>query len=198
MEDTELNGHVSNQLRQLESMGPRLRQRRHEQGLTLQQVADMTGLTRAFLSRVERKGSSVSLDSLVRICAALGMTVASLFEQPTVIEPLRLTERKPSYFGGEGVVDYLLTGAEERRCQVLETEVEPLGSPGREFYTIDAEVLLLLVLSGTVIVELEGINAFRLSAGDSFYWTPRQPYRWSNPSSRDPASVLWVVVPAVF
>jgi len=198
MEETELSGHVTNQLRQLEHIGPRIRQRRREQGSTLQQVADATGLTRAFLSRVERNGSSVSLDSLVRICAALDMNVAALFEQPTVVEPLRLAERKPSYFGGEGVADYLLTGAEERRFQVLETEVEPLGSPGHEFYTIDGDVLFLLVLDGSVIVELEGIGAFRLAGGDSFYWSPRQPYRWSNPSAVDTASVLWMLLPAVF
>jgi hypothetical protein len=38
-------------------------------------------------------------------------------------------------------------------------------------------MLLLLVPSGSVIGELEGISAFRVAVGGSPQWSPRQSYR---------------------
>ena len=54
-------------------MGQRIRELRTEQGLTLQQLADYAGVTRANLSNIEGGRYSVGLDVLNRIAIALGV-----------------------------------------------------------------------------------------------------------------------------
>lgn len=60
------------------SVGRRLRSHRHEQGLTLEQLSDRSGLSTGFLSQVERGKSSLSLISLQHICGALGLSARDL------------------------------------------------------------------------------------------------------------------------
>ncbi len=54
-------------------LGERLRALRQERGLSIAQVAQSTGLTKGFLSQLERNLTSVSLAALARICSALGV-----------------------------------------------------------------------------------------------------------------------------
>ena len=53
------------------AIGSRIRAARHAQRLTIDQVADSTGLTKGFLSRVERDLTSPSVASLVTLCQVL-------------------------------------------------------------------------------------------------------------------------------
>ena len=50
----------------------RVRSLRRERGLTIEQVAAATGLTKGFISQLERDRTSPSLSSIARICDALG------------------------------------------------------------------------------------------------------------------------------
>ncbi len=179
-------------------VGQRLRRSRLERNKTLEQVATAAGITRAFLSQVERGESSVSLASLLRICNALSITVGSLFERPKAVEPLRLNDRVPTYLGGHGVVDYILTSDSETRVQVLEAHVSPKGASGEDYYTVDADLQFMLVTRGSIEVDVQGRGATVLEQGDATCWSPRHPYRWRNPSSRGSAVVIFVVVPAVY
>jgi len=56
----------------------RIRALRHEQHLTLETLAERSGLRAETLSRVEMKRMEPSLRSLSRIAAALGVPIASL------------------------------------------------------------------------------------------------------------------------
>ena len=61
-------------------IGPRLRARRLERGLTISEVAGEAGLTAGFISQLERDLTSASLSSLYRICAVLGIRVGNLID----------------------------------------------------------------------------------------------------------------------
>jgi len=64
-------------------LGEAIRSRRLDRGLTLVQVAELTGLTHGFLSQVERGLSSSSLRSLFLIAEALGTTQQTLLAAAT-------------------------------------------------------------------------------------------------------------------
>jgi transcriptional regulator with XRE-family HTH domain len=57
-------------------IGARLRDARQRQGLTIDQVAQSTGLTKGFISRIERDMTSPSVSTLVTVCAALSLPVS--------------------------------------------------------------------------------------------------------------------------
>jgi transcriptional regulator with XRE-family HTH domain len=180
----------------LKLIGQRLRAVRQERGLSLAQVAGAAGLTRGFLSQVELGDASASVSSLVKLASALGIEVTSLFEKPP--SPLvRRSELVANHLGGEGVFDYVLTPASERRAQLVETHLEPGGFADTELWTREGELVICHVQSGTLELRLED-ELLVLGGGDTFTFDPRRPHTWRNPSRRYKATVLWVEVPAAY
>jgi transcriptional regulator with XRE-family HTH domain len=57
-----------------------LRELRHRSGLTLEQVAERTGISFATLSRVESNRNDPSLDTLIRLAACFGLSAANLLD----------------------------------------------------------------------------------------------------------------------
>ena len=61
-------------------LGPSIRRRRLDAGLTLVALADRSGLSQPFLSQVETGKATPSIDSLQRIAQALGTTPQGLLQ----------------------------------------------------------------------------------------------------------------------
>jgi transcriptional regulator with XRE-family HTH domain len=61
-------------------IGQVLREKRQAQSLTIADVASLAGVSRGMLSKIENGQVSTSLETLHRIAAALGMTLAQLFK----------------------------------------------------------------------------------------------------------------------
>src|SRR6266700_3497386 len=66
---------------------------------SMAEVASEAGLTKGFLSKLERDLANVSVASLMRLCDALGISVGTLFE-PSKGEVVRAADRPPINFGG--------------------------------------------------------------------------------------------------
>ena len=60
-------------------LGLRLRKQRISQGLKITDVAGMAGISQGMLSRIENDQVSTSLDTLQRVCNALGLHLSQLF-----------------------------------------------------------------------------------------------------------------------
>lgn len=58
------------------AVGGTLRSRRRQLDLTQQDVADLTGLARYTISRVEAGDAGVQLDTLTRFAEAVGLTIS--------------------------------------------------------------------------------------------------------------------------
>ncbi len=63
-----------------ESLGAAIRERRKGLRLTLAQMADRTGISLGYLSQIELGKNSASIETLYRICLALGIKMAELFQ----------------------------------------------------------------------------------------------------------------------
>lgn len=172
-------------------IGAHIRSARKAKHLTLEQVASASDLTKGFLSVLERGDSSVSLASLVRICAVLDIDLASLFESSaTTADPLvRRADREANYLGGEGVLDYLLTRPSEHRIEVFETHLEPGGTPSEELFSLDSELAFALVLRGVVEMRFED-RTLTMRSGDALTFSPREPHTFRNPSPTRDAVLL--------
>lgn len=175
-------------------IGRRLRKARIERGLTLEKVANEAGLTKSFISQVEKEQTSASVASLHRICTVLGIRIASLLEAPGS-SVLRRSDRTPMSFGGAGVVDYVLTPSRERALQVFETHIEPGGSAGDELFTADVDVDLAYVLRGRLEMRFAD-RTIVLGPGDALTFSPREPHTWRNPSTKRSAVVILAMTPA--
>ncbi len=60
-------------------LGTTIRNLRQKHGLTLAEVAEQAGISRGMLSKIENAQTATSLDTLVKIANALGVSMATLF-----------------------------------------------------------------------------------------------------------------------
>jgi transcriptional regulator with XRE-family HTH domain len=176
-------------------IGPRLRRARRRIGMSIGQLAEATGLTKGFISQLERDLTTASVASLVSICNALQIGVGSLFE-PSRTDLVRRGDRPRINFGGEDVTEWLLTPNGQDRLQVIQGEIAPRGGGGKELYSLPADTEFVHVVSGRLDVVIED-DTYRLADGDSLTFSGRDPHTWSNPSHDEPAVVLWVLTPGV-
>lgn len=169
-------------------IGARLRAVRKERKLTIHKLAEITGLSKGFLSRVERDLTSPSVASLVTICEALSLTVGELFISPKT-ELVELSSAPSISFGGQGIKEWLVTPRSERRFQVLRAEIEPHAESDEGLYTLDCEAEVVHVIEGRFVISFPG-KEFDMLAGDTMTFPGREPHSWSNPQDK-PAVVLF-------
>lgn len=175
-------------------IGGRLRAARAARGLTLDDVAGAAGLTKGFISRLERDEVSPSVASLVAVCEVLGIRVGELFESPAT-SVVRAAEGRRINFGGREVEEFLLTPSIQGDVQVIRSVMEPGGTGGDELYSLDCNTEFVYVVRGTLVVTLATGNV-QLSTGDAFTFPGREPHTWQNASDTEPCEVLWVLAPA--
>ncbi len=176
-------------------VGARLRASRQAQGLTIEQVATATRLTRGFVSRVERDETSPSVATLVTLCQVLSLPVGSLFEDAAT-EVIPLDDAPRINLGGHGVVERMLTPRSQSRVQVLRSHLEPGADGGNELYTINCDVEVLHVITGELAVMFTG-RTETLTAGDTLTFSGREPHNWRNLGA-EAAEVIWTIVPAAW
>lgn len=175
------------------AIGAHLRNARTAQGLTLAQVAEASGLTKGFLSRLERDETSPSVATLLQLCQVLSLPIGSLFAEPE-IQIVGYDDAPRVNFGGTQVTERLMSPRSESRVQLVRSTMAPGASGGEELYTISSDVEVLHVLSGALTARFVD-RTVALVAGDALTFPGREPHSWT----ADPdlgAEVMWVIVPA--
>jgi transcriptional regulator with XRE-family HTH domain len=169
--------------------GSRLRGIRQAKGLSLTAVAESAGVTKGFLSLVERGRARASVPTLLAICSALGTTIGALFDYPdTPVVTLGI----PVDMGGLGLQEYQLTGADEARIQVMRAVVEPGGGSGGE-YTLETDTVFVFVLRGSLLLTIDGADRL-LRPGQSTTYPGRVPRSYRNAGPEE-TELLWVLCP---
>jgi transcriptional regulator with XRE-family HTH domain len=175
-------------------LGPRARELRRRRRLSLTEVAERAGLTKGFLSRFERGQVSISVASLLRLCSALDLDVADLFDGSSG-RLVRAGNRGRLEFGGTGMTEYQLTPKDESRLLVLLSEIEPGGGSGHEPYALPVDIEFVHVLKGLFTIDASG-ERVEMREGDSFLFPGDTPHTFTNPGD-EVTRVLWVLAPAL-
>lgn len=176
---------------QLAQIGFRLRVAREERGMTISSVAEFTGLTKGFISQVERGLASASITSLAAMCDALTMPMGRLFDPPKIYVNRR-ADRAPAMMMGDGVADTVLSPPGQSDVQVIETLIEPLGGFEPEPYRLPVDREFVVVLAGELELRIEA-DTYLLEEGDSMSFAARHAHIWKNPSETEQARVMWVL-----
>jgi transcriptional regulator with XRE-family HTH domain len=177
--------------------GGRLRHAREANRMTLGDLAERSGVTKSYHSRVERDETSPSVASLVAICDALGLAMADLFAVPQATLVRRADRPQLADLPkAADVVDTLITPAPERHVTVLETVAAPGGSGGDALYTLASEAEVCFVLEGTIQITVE-TDTFVLEAGDALTFGAAVPHTWCTADAQAGARILWILAPAL-
>jgi transcriptional regulator with XRE-family HTH domain len=178
------------------AFGKRLRARRQELQLTLEDVAKISGLGRSFISEIERDLVSPSIASVLKLCRALGLGLRDLFDERSSTL-VRESERRRVNLGGHGFTDYALTPRDAKHMLATWTELAPGATGGKDFYSLEADEELVLVLKGELRVEFED-STLVMKAGDALTLDARRRRIISNNLKDQPATVVLVYVPPPF
>ena len=175
-------------------LSQRLRSFRVQKGYTLEQVSEMTGLTRGVLSKVENFRVTPSLATLSKMAQAFGITMSELFEgldeKPEMVvvrkdERLIVERDRPD----SNIIYHAL--AHTRPNKIMEPfllEVPP-GEARRQKLAHEGEEFLM-ILKGKVDYEY-GEHRFQLDEGDCLYEDGSKEHTLNNPT-KDMALVLCI------
>lgn len=175
------------------NLGDRLRVARKARGLSIEQVAVAAGITKSFLSRLERDAVAASVATLIRVCNAIGIRPGSLFDGPAT-SIVRAGEGAPINLGGQGMSEFLISGSSNEHLMALLSVIEPGGGSGSEPYTLKAASDLVHIKQGRLEVVVDN-TTYELSEGDTFTFPPSLPHMWVNPSLTQQTIAVWVIVP---
>jgi transcriptional regulator with XRE-family HTH domain len=172
-------------------IGSRIRVLRSEREMTLQALANKTGISPSMLSLVERGKTSPSIGTLVAIASALGAHMSDLFDNRAdrQQDPLIRMKDQPVYVTAEGVKRRVVRTDVDHGVELVFNEYEPgTGSGVSRIHHSGHEYGV--VLEGNLTVEVDG-NTYDLSPGDSISYDSELPHRIQN-NGRKHVRAVWV------
>lgn len=177
---------------ELKMLGSRLRSLRSAKGWTLEELAERSGLSTPFLSRLESGDRQPSIAAVLTLARVFGVPMGSLFEIRQDDESclvIRVGERTTHHGNG---IDYLpLSGASRFNLQPMRAMISPLRQ-GSERYQHEGEEWLY-VLSGRLQLCV-GDREYELETGDAAHFDSRQPHRLNALDGHE-AEVILVACP---
>ncbi len=182
----------------VEAVGNEVRRLRKLQRLTLEQLAEASGVSIGLLSQIERGRGNPSFSTLVQVAHGLGIPVARLVAGEQMTSPVvRKVDRRRLDQGGsdEGIVAELLTPRLDSALEVIRIATEPGYSSEDTPFVHEGEEFGI-VLEGVQAVNLGGTR-YMLEAGDSISYSSAIPHWYENPGDVTSVS-LWVVTPPSF
>lgn len=183
----------------LPQLSAKLRAVRQQRNLSLAEVAEGTQISASFLSLVENGKSDITIGRLTRLVEFLGISITDLIPAEPPADPhiVRRDERRQLHSAVEDIDIALLTPDTNRLMMPLLLEFEP-GAERAEYGSHDSGTQEFLhVISGELILEIDGAATRRLRAGDSAYYAGDRPHLFRNASKQRPLRLLCVNSPAV-
>ncbi|HUA64199.1 MAG TPA: XRE family transcriptional regulator [Alphaproteobacteria bacterium] len=178
---------------QLSSFGARLRELRLQRGLTLQELAVRSGLSKAFLSRLESGSRQASISAVLTLSRIFHVSLTSLFEFPIASARCTIIRAADQVEKTVNGLKYTLLSGVERLFNVRPIRVKvPPSRRGHEHYHHDGEEWVY-VLRGELALSIAG-DVYDLAEGDAAHFEPRLPHRLIARGGRE-AEVLVVAAP---
>lgn len=179
-------------------VGTNLRKLRKQKGLSLEMLAQASGVSMGMISQVERGIANPSMRLLTSLRRALNISMQELFGEArgetaeTGDEPsfVRRRAQRPVIDLGMLHKELLTPPDRHQHLQIMILRLAPGGTSGGHALSYPAEKGGL-VLSGTVILSVDD-EACELETGDSFVFDSNRPHSLRNTGDA-PTEILWII-----
>jgi transcriptional regulator with XRE-family HTH domain len=182
-------------------IGERIREARRRKGMVLATLSAPTGLSAAFLSRLERGEASTSIANLVRIAGVLGVALQDFFgadevaSKPPEYRLVRRPERASAAMLAASGYSYERLGGDLGGQHLDAFELEfPVGAKKPILLVAHPGEEILFLLSGRIEFQVAA-DRFTMNAGDCLHFNSAQPHMGRNIGNQ-PARMLMVVSPS--
>ena len=175
-------------------IGNKLKELRVLKGLTQEELADRSELSKGFISQLERNLTSPSITTLMDILQCLGTSIGEFFNEAP---DEQIVFVKQDYFVKEDTeykneIKWIIPNAQKNTIEPIYLTLQAGGSTcpdtpheGEEFG---------YVLQGAVSIHL-GNKTYKAKKGESFYYTADKTHFLS---SKNGATLIWVSSPPSF
>ena len=175
-------------------IGKKIKRLRVQNGLTLEELANRSELTKGFLSQLERDLTSPSITNLEYILEALGTNLREFFSEE---EKEQIVFKEDDFFVNEQddyTITYVIPNAQKNEMEPILLEL-PEGKSsmamnpheGEEFgYVIEGKVTLV-----------NGSEEYVVSQGETFYLSGNKNHYLKN-NHKQCAKVIWISTPPLF
>ncbi|SFU85777.1 helix-turn-helix domain-containing protein [Alicyclobacillus macrosporangiidus] len=175
----------------------KLRRLRQEKGLTMQALAEKSGVSASLISQVERGKVVPTLTAFWHICQALDVPMHYFFENSQDESMVvRRDQRKIIQFPGSHVRYHLLSPTLRGQIEFLLVEISPGKAHDPEGMVAHGGEECGYVLEGEMVVRL-GTQEIHLREGDSICFPSSTPHRFVNPGTTVSRSI-WAMTPPTF
>lgn len=176
-------------------IGTKVRNLRNRNGLTQEELADRTELTKGFISQLERGQTAPSVATLADIVECLGTNLSDFFQETS---DYQVVYKKEDYFekldDDGNSITWLISTAQSKSLEPIMVDIQPgntlpVDKPheGEEFG---------YVIKGKIEVH-HGENTYVLNKGDSFIF-PANKKHWIRSISKTVSTIIWVSSPPNF
>lgn len=178
-------------------LGDRIRGRRQQLDISLQELANRTGLTASFLSQVERDVTEPSITSLRRIAGSLEVPVFYFLLDEAAPSPVvRKAERRILRLHDTAAQWELLSPADPQlQLEMVLTRL-PAGVASGDEHTSHPGEECFVVLEGAMEIDVAD-DTYRLEEGDSIQFRASIPHRIRNGGDKE-LVVLAAITPPRF
>lgn len=175
-------------------IGNKLKELRVLKGLTQEELADRSELSKGFISQLERNLTSPSITTLMDILQCLGTSIGEFFNEAP---DEQIVFGKQDYFVKEDTeykneIKWIIPNAQKNTIEPIYLTLQAGGSTcpdtpheGEEFG---------YVLQGAVSIHL-GNKTYKAKKGEAFYYTADKTHFLS---SKNGATLIWVSSPPSF
>lgn len=164
-------------------VGRNLQAIRKSRGLSLDNVAELTGVSKAMIGQIERGDSNPTISVLWRIVNGLGISFTRLIEQSeTEVTVVRADEVEPfSEENGTYRVHPLFPYHLRTKFESYLVRMDPGCEHGSEAHNDGVEEFVF-VHRGTLEVRFEE-ERVRAEAGDAIHFAANRPHQYFNPGT---------------
>ncbi len=166
----------------MNNVGNRIKEIRKTKDLTLQDLAEKSGLSSGFLSKVERDLNSPSLANLYKICQALHIQVNDLLAEKKAYDIVMKKAARPVIFDYEGI---LRNEAASEGRHFIKGTILTMIKDGLEHHSAGHFYDELgIVLQGSCQMRIGG-RTYVLEEGDTIYIEANTPHKFQKLSKED-------------
>ncbi len=176
-------------------IGEKIKNLRNQNGLTQEELADRTELTKGFISQLERGLTAPSVSTLADIVECLGTNLSDFFHEE---DDIQIIFPKEDCFEKEdedgNFITWLVATAQSRSIEPILVNLQPKQTlpedkphEGEEFG---------YVLEGKIKVHY-GDKTYTAEAGDSFIYPANRRHKISS-ASKTKSTFLWISSPPSF
>jgi transcriptional regulator with XRE-family HTH domain len=178
---------------QIANLGRKLRDLRHAQSMSLEELVDRTGLSIGLLSQIERGKGNPSFVTLMKVADAFGVQMSYFFSDDAENHiVVRKDQRRTIFFPASGLTYELLTPDVNRRVEVIFARLEPGVRTQDSPFSHEGEECIVLI-RGTLEAHI-GDEVFTLQAGDAITFDCSLPHWYYNPGP-DAAETFGAMTP---